>query len=194
MNSNPHIPTSPAATFGAESTHPGLIQSSQDPSPPSAAQNQQKLIMLIGSGIMLGTSLWVLNRGRVFSPARFALRTLAPHALGTLSQRLMALSAELGEKVGLLERQPFLRRLFTGRSTNPNVNVLKQAQQKVPTVGGHAVEAIRDGLHETRLYSSRIAKDYPAATAGSGFFILGLLTAALLMPSQLKRTNQNHLR
>jgi len=150
-------------------------------------------MMMIGSGLMLGTSLLVLNRARVFSPAGFAFRTLAPQALGALSQRLMVLSQELGEKVGLLERKPFLSRLFTGRSSNLNVKGIKQAQQKVSAVGGQAFEAIRDGLNETRMYSSRVAKEHPAATAGSGLFLLGLITAALLMPSSMPRSSSNRL-
>ena len=150
-------------------------------------------MMMVGSGLMLGTSLLVLNRARVFSPTRFAFRTFAPQALSLLSQRLMSLSHELGERVGILERKPFLSRLFSGRSTALNVTGLKQAQQKVADVGGQAVEAIRGGLHETRLYSSRIAKEHPTATAGSGLFLLGLITAALMMPSFMSRTEPNRI-
>ncbi len=156
---------------------------------PATDPNRQKMMLMVGSGLMLGTSLLVLNRARVFSPAGFAFRTLAPQALGALSQRLMLLSQELGEKVGLLERKPFLSRLLTGRSSSLNVKGLKQAQQKVSDAGSHAIDAIRDGLHETRLYSSRVAKEHPAATAGSGLFLLGLITAALIMPSSMARSS-----
>jgi hypothetical protein len=195
MNSTPTItPTSPATNSGVEATHLGPpLHTAAGALLPAADSNRQKIMMMVGSGLMLGTSLLVLNRARVFSPARFAFRTFAPQALSVLSQRLMGLSQELGERAGILERKPLLSRLLTGRSTAVNVKGIKQAQQKVAAVGAQAVEAIRGGLHETRLYSSRIAKDHPAATAGSGLFLLGLITAALMMPSYMSRSEPNRI-
>jgi hypothetical protein len=134
--------------------------------------------MLAGSGLMLGTSLWVLNQSGMFrrSP-RFS-----PQFLYALGHRLMTASQNLGERTGILQRQPLLNRLWSGRSATLNVKALKDAKERVSHASDQAISAIRDGINDTRIQSARIAKEHPTATIGSGLLVLGLLAAALMMP------------
>jgi hypothetical protein len=146
-------------------------------------ESNQTITAMAGSGIALGLGLLALNRLGVIHPVRFARRRMNRYALYAAGHHLAAMPRELGARMGLVRRKPRTIRHRIASWLGTAAGNIDYARHRVGNVGGHAYQSVRDGLHDTRVQSTRMVREHPAASIGAGLVTAGLLAAAIIAPS-----------
>jgi hypothetical protein len=157
----------------------------------AAYESGQTLTAVAGSGIALGLGLLALNRLGIFQSVGFGRHRMNRYALYAAAQQLAAMPREIGARMGLVKRKPRTFRHRIASWLGGAAGNLDYARHRVGDVGGSAYRTVRDGLHDTRIESTRLVREHPAASIGAGLLTAGLVTAAIIAPSYFGNDGAN---